>query len=94
MADSNLTEAAQYVSPKAKGILSQIRDGNLTTEKLDGLKDSFSLQGLTLKPSRPVGTGKTISLGNAKQETLSFTLMKEDDNYLLRDFKLTKSPTR
>lgn len=90
MADSNLTEAGQYVSPKAKGVLAQIRDGSITDEKLDTLKNSFSLQSLTLKPSRPVsGTGKTIVLAN-KSETLSFTLMKEDSVYLLREFKQSK----
>lgn len=92
MAESNLTEAGQYVSPKAKGVLAQIRDGSITDEKIESLKESFSLQGLTLKPTRPIaGVGKNISLGNAKQETLSFTLMKEDDGYLLRDFKVSKS---
>lgn len=92
MAESNLTEAGQYVSPKAKGVLAQIRDGSITDEKIESLKESFSLQGLTLKPIRPVaGVGKTISLGNAKLETLSFTLMKEDDGYMLREFKVSKS---
>ena len=89
MADSNLTEAGQYISPKAKGLLAQIRDGNITDEKIEGLKASF--KELTPKPSRPLGgAGKTLSLGNSNRESLSFTLMKEEDSYLLRELKITK----
>ena len=89
MADSNLTEAGQYISPKAKGLLAQIRDGNITDEKIESLKASF--KELTPKPSRPLGgVGKTLSLGNSNRESLSFTLMKEDDSYLLRELKITK----
>jgi hypothetical protein len=95
MADSNLTDAGQYVSPKAKGLLLQIREGTMTDEKIDSLKASFSLQGLTIKPSRPVsGSGKQITLSNKQSENLSFTLMKEDDAYLLREFKVSKSTSR
>lgn len=90
MASSNLTDAGQYVSSKAKGVLAQIRDGNVTDEKLETLKSSFTLENLTLKPSRPIsGTGKTIVLAN-KVETLSFTLMKEDSGYMLREFRQSK----
>ncbi len=89
MADSNLTEAGQYISPKAKGLLAQIRDGNITDEKIEGLKASF--KELTPKPSRPLGgVGKTLSLGNSNRESLSFTLMKEEDIFLLRELKITK----
>ena len=91
MADSNLTDAGQYISPRAKGMLTQIRDGSMTDEKLDDLKASFSLQGLQLKPNRSTGVGRTITLGNSKSETLSFTLVKEDDAYKLREFKVSKS---
>ena len=92
LAAGNLTGAADYISPKAKGMLAQIRDGSLPDDKLDNLKDSFSLQGLQMKPSRNVGgVGRTINLGNAKTETLSFTLVKEDDSYKLKEFKITTS---
>jgi hypothetical protein len=93
MADSNLTEAGEYISPKAKGLLAQIRDGSISEEKTDALKESFAPQGLTKVPSRITGTGKTINLSNAKNELLSFTLMKEDDAYLLREFKVGKMQT-
>lgn len=92
MADSNLTEAAQFISPKAKGVLQQIREGTISDDKLDGMKDSFSLQGMQLRPSRPIGSGRTINLANAKSELLSFTLMKEDETYLLREFTIKKAP--
>ncbi len=95
IADGNLTEAAEYVSPKAKGMLVQIRDGSLTDEKLDSLKSSLAPQDLQLRPNaRSSGTGKAINLGNGKNELLSFTLVKEDDAYLLREFRITKAPTR
>ncbi len=94
MADSNLTEAAEYISPKAKGLLAQIRDGSLSEEKTDELKESFSPQGLTNLKARQTGVGKAINLGNAKHELLSFTLMREaDDAYFLREFKVSKLPT-
>lgn len=94
MADSNLTEAAEYISPKAKGLLAQIRDGSLSEEKTDELKESFSPQGLTNLKARQTGVGKAINLSNAKHELLSFTLMREaDDAYFLREFKVSKLPT-
>lgn len=88
MADSNLADAAQYISPKAKGMLAQIREGTLTDEKIETLKGSF--QSLTPKPSRSMNAvGRSMSLTNGK-EALNFTLMKEDDVYLLREFKISK----
>jgi hypothetical protein len=94
MADSNLTEAAEYISPKAKGLLATIRDGSISEEKTDELKESFSPQGMTKLNARQTGVGKAINLGNAKHELLSFTLMREaDDAYLLREFKVSKLPT-
>ena len=89
MSEGNLTGAAEYVSTKAKGMLAQIRDGSLPDEKLDNLKESFGLQGLKNKPSRNFGIGRTIILGNEKNENLTFTLVKEDDIYRLRDFKIS-----
>ncbi|MEI8379109.1 MAG: hypothetical protein WCJ09_03205 [Planctomycetota bacterium] len=91
MADSNLTEAAQYISPKAKGMLQQIREGTIPDDKLEGLKASFAPQGLSLRPTRPVGGGRTINLSNSKNELLSFTLFKEDDSYRVRDFSIKKA---
>jgi hypothetical protein len=94
MADINLTEAAEYISPKAKGLLATIRDGSISEEKTDELKESFSPQGMTKLNARQTGVGKAINLGNAKHELLSFTLMREaDDAYLLREFKVSKLPT-
>jgi hypothetical protein len=94
MADSNLTEAAEYISPKAKGLLAQIREGSISEEKTDELKESFLPQGLTNLKARQTGVGKAINLSNAKHELLSFTLMREaDDAYLLREFKVSKLPT-
>jgi hypothetical protein len=91
MSEGNLTEAAEYISPKAKGTLAQIRDGSLSDDKTEKLKESFGLQGLKNKPSRNVGIGRTIVLGNANNENLTFTLVKEDDIYKLREFKITAS---
>ena len=91
----SLTEAGEYISPKAKGLLAQIRDGSITDEKLDGLKSSFAPQDLQLRPSlRASGTGKSIKLGNSKNESLNFTLMKEEETYLLREFTISKAPAR
>jgi hypothetical protein len=95
MADSNLTEAAEYISPKAKGLLAQIRDGSLSEEKTDELKESFVPEGLTKLKTRQTGVGKAINLSNAKHELLSFTLMREaDDAYFLREFKVSPANTR
>jgi len=88
MADSNTAEAAQYISPRAKGILAQIREGTLAEEKIESLKASF--QSLTPKPSRSnSAVGRSMSLTNGK-EALNFTLMKEDETYMIRDMKISK----
>lgn len=89
MAEGNLTAAAEFVSPKAKSTLSQIREGQLPDDKSDEFKGSFT--GLKLKPSRNTGgSGKTINLSNEKGQTLSFTLSKEDDVYKLKEFTISK----
>ena len=91
MAEGNLTAAAEFVSPKAKSMLSQIREGQLPDDKVDELKESFVLSGLKTKPSRNTGgSGKTINLGNEKGQTLSFVLSKEDDVYKIKEFTITK----
>ena len=91
MAEGNLTAAAEFVSPKAKSTLAQIRDGQLPDDKLDELKESFAVSGLKTKPSRNTGgSGKTINLGNEKGQTLSFVLSKEDDVFKLKEFTITK----
>lgn len=91
MSEGNLTSAAEYVSPRAKGTLLQIRDGQLSDDKVNEFKEAFVPSGLTLKPSRNAGgVGKTINLGNAKGQTLSFTLSKEEDVYKLREFTISK----
>jgi hypothetical protein len=89
MADNNLTAAAEYISPKAKGLLAEIRDGNISDEKLESMKPSMALEGMKLNSSRQVGTEKRISLGNKQDEILSFSLFKESDVYKLREFKIT-----
>ena len=91
MAEGNLTAAAEFVSPKAKSMLSQIREGQLPDDKVDELKESFVVSGLKTKPSRNTGgSGKTINLGNEKGQTLSFVLSKEDDVYKIKEFTITK----
>ena len=91
MGEGNLTAAAEFISPKAKSTLAQIRDGQLPDDKLDELKGSFAVSGLKMKPSRNTGgSGKTINLGNEKGQTLSFTLSKEDDVYKIKEFTISK----
>ena len=91
MAEGNLTAAAEFVSPKAKSMLGQIREGQLPDDKVDELKESFTMAGLKTKPSRNTGgSGKTINLGNEKGQTLSFVLSKEDDVYKIKEFTISK----
>lgn len=91
MSEGNVTAAAELVSPKARSLLAQIRDGELPDDKIDELVTSFALSGLKTKPSRKTGgSEKTLNLGNEQGQFLSFTLSKEDDTYKVKEFTISK----
>ena len=89
IADGDTAAAAEYVSPKAKGLIGQIRDGELSEEKLEEITDAISP--VTELQPNPSQTNTKRSLRNRKNQVISFTLKKDkDEEYKITEFSISK----
>ena len=89
IADGDTAAAAEFVSPKAKGLIGQIRDGELSEEKLEEITDAISPV-TELQPS-PSQTNTKRSLRNRKNQIISFTVKKDkDEEYKITEFSISK----
>ncbi|MBM4074972.1 MAG: hypothetical protein FJ267_04940 [Planctomycetes bacterium] len=93
MSEGNLTAAGEYVSPKSKGLLETIREGNMAPERVKDVMNACSLEGMQKKPVRAnanSSSSKSIKLGNAKGYTLTFVVAKEDEVFKVKDFSFSR----
>ncbi len=89
IADGDTAAAAEFVSPKAKGLIGQIRDGELSEEKLEEITDAISP--VTELQPNPTQTNTKRSLRNRKNQVISFTLKKDkDEEYKITEFSISK----
>ena len=89
IADGDTAAAAEYVSPKAKGLIGQIRDGELSEEKLEEITDAISP--VTELQPNPSQTVTKRSLRNRKNQVISFTVKKDkDEEYKITEFSISK----
>ena len=90
LSENDSAAASDYVSSKAKGMVGQLRDGQLSQEKIDEIESAVTpLNELEPMPNR--SNGKR-SLRNKRNQVLSFTLKKEkdEDSYKITEFTLGK----
>ena len=73
---SNLTE---FISPKCKGVLGDIRDGKATEKQIDELKKTFA--GTKLVSSKKDSGVEVLTLRNADSATITFRIKKEGDDF-------------
>ena len=89
IADGDTAAAAEFVSPKAKGLIGQIRDGELSEEKLEEITDAISP--VTELQPNPSQTNTKRSLRNRKNQIISFTVKKDkDEEYKITEFSISK----
>jgi hypothetical protein len=90
MEDGDTAAAAEFLSPKAKGLVGQLREGELSDEKVEEIKEAISPVA-ELKPN-PSQTSTKRSLRNRKNQVISFTLKKDkdDDSFKITEFAISK----
>lgn len=88
MADGDTAAASEFVSPKAKGTLSKLRDGELSDEKIEEITNAIAPVN-ELQPN-PNSNNTKRSLRNGKNQVLSFTLKKDEDTYKIVEFSVSK----
>ena len=70
---------AEFISPKCKGPLGDIRDGKATEKQLEDLKKTFTgVKGVGMKTENGV---KVLTLRNADNSTITFRVKKEGEDY-------------
>jgi hypothetical protein len=85
------TGLAEVISSRAIGELADLRNGTLSKEKLNALKQQMA----RVKFLRPktIGSSKTITIRNSAGRTFRFTCRKEDGKYLVRKLEY-KAPSK
>lgn len=81
----------EFISPKCKGILGDLRDGTVTEKQLADLKAQFT--GL-----RPIGLRnengtRVLTIANAKEEIITFKVKKEGEAFKVIEMTV-KPPTK
>lgn len=89
MADDDTATAGDYVSPNAKGLLGQLRDGDLPEEKIEELVSFLKQPGNEPVREPPNSTKRTLR-NRRNQSSMSFVLKKEKDLFRITDLAFTK----
>lgn len=69
----------EFISPKCKGVLGDIRDGKATEKQIDDLKKLFT--GLKGVGSKSENGAKVLTLRNADNSTITFRVKKEGEEF-------------
>lgn len=69
----------EYISPKCKGVLGDIRDGKATEKQIDDLKKLFA--GIKGVGSKNDNGAKVLTLRNADNSTITFRVKKEGGEF-------------
>lgn len=90
MAEGDVAAAAEFLSPKAKGLVGKIRDGEISEEQLEDITNAISPVS-ELQPNQNQTSTKR-SLRNKKNQVISFTLKKDkdDDTFKITEFSISK----
>ncbi len=68
-----------FISPKCKGVLGDIRDGKATEKQIDDLKKLFV--GIKGVGSKSENGAKVLTLRNAENSTITFRVKKEGEEF-------------
>ena len=95
MADGDTAAAAEYLFPKAKGLVGQLREGELSEEKVEEIKNAVSPVN-ELQPN-PSQTNTKRSLRNKKNQVISFVMKKDkddEDKFKIVELSISKPKSR
>ena len=70
---------AEFISPKCKGVLGDIRDDKATEKQIDDLKKLFA--GIKGVGSKSENGAKVLTLRNADNSTITFRVKKESEEF-------------
>lgn len=92
LSEDNTATASDYVSPGAKGLLGQMRDGELGEDKIEELVN-FMTPVTDLEPAKRGQTMTKRILDNKKGQVMTFLLKKDKDQevYRITEISITKS---
>lgn len=86
---SSLTE---FISPKCKGVLGDIRDGKATEKQIEDLKKTFSgMKGVSAKND---SGAKVLTLRNADNATITFRVKKEGEDFKVIEMTVKAGATK
>lgn len=80
----------KLINSKAKGLLAEIRDGELDPDKLEDLKKSFAEATPLMQSIKNTGTTIEIKLKGKLGHIITVTTAKEGKEFKVRDLKITE----
>jgi hypothetical protein len=82
----------EVISPRATGVLAQMREGQLPEDRLEELKTQMSR--VKLLSRRGDGLSYNVFLQNDQGEVLQFTCRREGEDYLVRQLTVREAAKR
>jgi hypothetical protein len=94
MADGDTAAAAEFLGSKAKGLVGQLREGELSEEKVEEIQNALSP--ITELQPNPGQNNTKRSLRNKKNQVISFTMKKDkdDDRFKIVELSISKPKNR
>ena len=81
---------SEFISPKIKGILGDVRDGKATEKQVEELKKTFTNINLVGKPKKEAST-TVYTLKNGDGATITLKVKKEAEDFRLTEYTV-KAP--
>ena len=76
---------SEFISPKCKGVLGDVRDGKATEKQVEELKKTFTNINLVGKPRKESST-TVFTLKNGDGATITMRVKKEGDAFRLTEY--------
>ncbi len=88
LAEGDTAAASEFISAKAKALAGKLRDGELSDEQIEEITDAI----VPISELQPTANSTLTKRGlrNGKNQSISFTLKKEDDSYKITEFTVSK----
>ena len=84
----------EYISPKCKGLLGDIRDGHATDSQKEDLKKLFAGNLQPLGKPRTESGAKVMSIRNGEGATITFKVKKEGEAQRIIEMSVKPATTK
>jgi hypothetical protein len=88
----DVSGVADFISPKCKGVLGDIRDGKATEKQIEELKKTFT--GIKGVGARNESGAKVLTLRNADNATITFKVKKEGEDFKIIEMTVKAGTTK